>query len=345
MAFSALPWSVISNYSDSFWGARNHHPHGQAQILFFIQQHYPLPALSDTRAWLWLSQVSQGYCIRQQAEHYRRLMSDCAPRGTGGGCNRGALFWQGADAWPAPTWSSLEYGGRRKLLHYYAARFFAPLLVSAFLEGDMRGGGVAVVNEDPGAARAGSVRVRLVSLEHGLVGALPDMPFSLPPAASARVGGFTLAQIEAASGGACPAAAPFAGSRCFLVYEALGLAPPAPPLPPRALPAGPDFLLLGSPGGLQDPALRVLGVQALEPYKFAVQWTGAAPALFCWFETPLRGAWGDNGFAFVPGLLGAAPPPLIWTAAPDGAPPSASELQAGLRVWSLYDVAAGIHLT
>jgi len=106
-------------------------------------------------------------------------------------------------------------------------------------------------------------------------------------------------------------------------------------------------LLLGSPDSstLQDPALRVLGVQALQPYQFAVQWTGAAPALFCWFESPLRGAWSDNGFAFVPGLLGAAPPPLIWTAAPDGAPPTPSEVLAGMRVWSLYDVAAGVHLT
>jgi len=34
----------------------------------------------------------------------------------------------------APTWSSLEYGGRWKLLHYYVKQFFAPVLVSVFEE-------------------------------------------------------------------------------------------------------------------------------------------------------------------------------------------------------------------
>jgi beta-galactosidase/beta-glucuronidase len=32
----------------------------------------------------------------------------------------------------APTWSSIEYGGRWKLLHHYAKHFFAPVLVSAY---------------------------------------------------------------------------------------------------------------------------------------------------------------------------------------------------------------------
>jgi beta-mannosidase len=100
---------------------------GQAQLAFFIQQHYPLPPTTDSRAWLYMTQVSQGYCIRQQAEHYRRLMSECeGGDARGGGCNAGTLYWQAVDSWPAPTWASIEYGGRRKLLHYFAARFFAP---------------------------------------------------------------------------------------------------------------------------------------------------------------------------------------------------------------------------
>jgi beta-mannosidase len=38
------------------------------------------------------------------------------------------------DIWQAQSWSSIEYGGRWKLLHYSAKNFFAPLLVSAFQE-------------------------------------------------------------------------------------------------------------------------------------------------------------------------------------------------------------------
>lgn len=34
------------------------------------------------------------------------------------------------DCWPCASWSSVEYGGKWKALHYAAKRFFAPLLVS-----------------------------------------------------------------------------------------------------------------------------------------------------------------------------------------------------------------------
>ena len=41
------------------------------------------------------------------------------------------------DIWQAQSWSSIEYGGRWKLLHYSAKNFFAPLLVSPFQENDI----------------------------------------------------------------------------------------------------------------------------------------------------------------------------------------------------------------
>jgi len=43
----------------------------------------------------------------------------------------GTLYWQLNDTWPVASWSSLEYGGAWKLLHYMARRFFAPVLVTA----------------------------------------------------------------------------------------------------------------------------------------------------------------------------------------------------------------------
>jgi len=46
----------------------------------------------------------------------------------------GALYWQLNDCWPVASWSSIDYGGRWKALHYAAKRFFAPLLLSAVWE-------------------------------------------------------------------------------------------------------------------------------------------------------------------------------------------------------------------
>lgn len=47
----------------------------------------------------------------------------------------GAVYWQLNDCWPVASWSSIDYYGRWKALHYYAKRFFSPLLLSCQEEG------------------------------------------------------------------------------------------------------------------------------------------------------------------------------------------------------------------
>ena len=78
----------------------------------------------------YLSQLNQAYCMRIGIEHFRRSM----PR------TMGALYWQLNDCWPVFSWSSLEFGGRWKALHYEARRFFGPALVSAHVPGDEKAG-------------------------------------------------------------------------------------------------------------------------------------------------------------------------------------------------------------
>ena len=68
--------------------------------------------------------------MRIGIEHFRRSM----PR------TMGALYWQLNDCWPVFSWSSLEFGGRWKALHYESRRFFAPALVSAHVPGDEKAG-------------------------------------------------------------------------------------------------------------------------------------------------------------------------------------------------------------
>jgi beta-mannosidase len=42
----------------------------------------------------------------------------------------GTPYWQLNDNWPVASWSSLDYHGRWKALHYMAKKFYAPILIS-----------------------------------------------------------------------------------------------------------------------------------------------------------------------------------------------------------------------
>ena len=74
----------------------------------------------------------------------------------------GTLYWQLNDNWPVCSWSSIEYNGSWKLLHYAARRFFAPLLLCAWIkDGQVE---VILVNDLPSEARA-KVTVSVVEFD------------------------------------------------------------------------------------------------------------------------------------------------------------------------------------
>ncbi|XP_068043586.1 beta-mannosidase isoform X4 [Anomalospiza imberbis] len=122
-------WSYTSNFSVH----RQHHEGGNIQMLQEIGRHFKLPQSPDPvkqfKDIIYLSQVMQAQCIKTETEFYRFSQSEII---NGEGHTMGALYWQLNDIWQAPSWASLEYGGKWKLLHYFAQNFFAPLLPVAY---------------------------------------------------------------------------------------------------------------------------------------------------------------------------------------------------------------------
>ena len=50
----------------------------------------------------------------------------------------GSLYWQLNDCWPGASWSSIDYYGKWKALHYKVKDAFAPVIVShEFVDGDL----------------------------------------------------------------------------------------------------------------------------------------------------------------------------------------------------------------
>lgn len=93
-------------------------PGGNTRITENFARYFRMPEGFEN--FVYLSQVQQAIAIKTAVEHWRRLRPVCM----------GALYWQLNDLWPVCSWSSLEYGGKWKLLHHVARRFFDPVLIS-----------------------------------------------------------------------------------------------------------------------------------------------------------------------------------------------------------------------
>jgi beta-mannosidase len=91
---------------------------GNPRLLWYLAQRFRLPRTLP--GLVYLSQVLQAEAIRTGVEHWRRH-----PEHTSG-----ALYWQINDCWPVISWSSIDYYGQWKALHYAARRFYAPVLLS-----------------------------------------------------------------------------------------------------------------------------------------------------------------------------------------------------------------------
>lgn len=118
-------WDFSSNFSSH----RQHHEDGNQQMLKQAELHYILPNSTDPvqkyRDTIYITQVMQAQCVKIQTEFYRRSRSDIVE---GKGHTMGTLYWQLNDIWQGPSWSSVEFGGKWKMLHYWATDFYAPIL-------------------------------------------------------------------------------------------------------------------------------------------------------------------------------------------------------------------------
>jgi beta-mannosidase len=95
---------------------------GNERIRTYMLREYREP--KDFESFLYVSQVLQAEAIKVGAEHLRRQR----PR------TMGSLYWQLNDCWPVASWSSIDYYGRCKALHYYARRFYDDVLISPWEE-------------------------------------------------------------------------------------------------------------------------------------------------------------------------------------------------------------------
>jgi len=97
---------------------------GNALIKKTMALYYDVP--EDFEELVYKGLVLQGFGIRHGIEAHRRNRPYCM----------GSLYWQLNDSWPVVSWSSIDYYGNWKAMHYQAKRAFAPVFLNVFQEGD-----------------------------------------------------------------------------------------------------------------------------------------------------------------------------------------------------------------
>jgi beta-mannosidase len=223
------------------------------------------------------------------------------------GRNWGSLYWQLDDCWPVASWSGIDYYGRWKALHYFARRFFAPVLVSPV--------------EDKGAIsvwgvsdRRTDARVRLTVRTLDFGGRelwRREQDLVLAANASRAYATFRRAEVL---GGADPA-------RAVLVAE----------ISEGGRPIARNLLYFGKTKELDLPKQPVeLDVEPRADGTFAVKVTARQLARAVCLTAPVDGFFDDNYFDVLPGEA-------VTVSFRPSASTTAATLRAGLRATTIAD--------
>lgn len=120
---------------------------GNSAIMDYIEREYRKP--DDFEEFVYLSQLVQAEGIRTAVEAHRQSRPFCM----------GTLVWQVNDCWPAPSWSSIDYEGRWKALHYFLRDSMADIALVVFREEAQLK--ISVCNDSP---QAQGVRLEVLVL-------------------------------------------------------------------------------------------------------------------------------------------------------------------------------------
>ncbi|MCX6290446.1 MAG: glycoside hydrolase family 2 protein [Bacteroidetes bacterium] len=116
----AKDWSLTSA------AVKNHqkHPTGYETIQSYLEKDYRQP--KDFENYIYVSQLLQAEGMKTAIEAHRKSKPTCM----------GTLYWQLNDCWPVTSWSSMDYFGNWKALHYTVKKAFSKFLVTAEKKGE-----------------------------------------------------------------------------------------------------------------------------------------------------------------------------------------------------------------
>ncbi|MFP4484228.1 MAG: beta-mannosidase [Spirochaetaceae bacterium] len=149
------------------------HPRGNTVILATIARYFRYPSAFED--FIYLSQVQHALAMQTAVDYWRAHRP----------LSMGALYWQLNDVWPVASWSSIEYGGRWKPLHYVARRMYAP--VNVVIVPSAGGCDVVGVNDTLADVR-GEATIDLISFDGSRKPLAPSTTVTLPAGSATTLG-------------------------------------------------------------------------------------------------------------------------------------------------------------
>ena len=134
--------------------AHQKHPRGTRLINDYMSRDFPVPSQLDD--YIYMSQLTQAYGLGMAIEAHRINQP----------ITMGTLYWQLNDSWPVTSWSSIDYYGKWKALHYRLRQLYSPL--GLFFKSDGATVDLYVVNNGP-ADLHGNLEISVINTSGTLI--------------------------------------------------------------------------------------------------------------------------------------------------------------------------------
>ena len=149
-AIKYINQSDLIDISTNSFQSHQKHSRGFQLMREYMERDFPVPEKAED--YVYMSQLLQAYGITKGIEAQRRAKP----------YNMGTLYWQLNDCWPVVSWSSIDFFGKWKALHYKAKHSFEDVLVSSKVENNILR--TYVINDDF-ESHSGELSVKILDFE------------------------------------------------------------------------------------------------------------------------------------------------------------------------------------
>ena len=149
-AIKYINQSDLIDISTNSFQSHQKHSRGFQLMREYMKRDFPVPEKAED--YVYMSQLLQAYGITKGIEAQRRAKP----------YNMGTLYWQLNDCWPVVSWSSIDFFGKWKALHYKAKHSFEDVLVSSKVENNILR--TYVINDDF-ESHSGELSVKILDFE------------------------------------------------------------------------------------------------------------------------------------------------------------------------------------